>query len=108
MNGQVRESVRTLVLCLSKSIPTPRPCWCGSPPSSVLGLARAHFDSRYNLTPDEFRVEGEMIAIGPLYDEEALGTLTSELETLGLVYFEDFAEMSGNWPPWLTIFARGV
>ena len=28
------------------------------------GLARAHFDARYNLTPDEFRVEGEMIAIG--------------------------------------------
>jgi hypothetical protein len=73
-----------------------------------LGLARAHFDSKYNLTPDEFRVEGEMIAIGPLYDEEALGALTNELETLGLTYFEDFAEMSGNWPPWLTIFARGV
>jgi hypothetical protein len=70
-------------------------------------LPRAHFDVRYNLTPDEFRVEGEMIAIGPLYDEEALGTLTSELESLGLIYFEDFAEMSGNWPPWLTIFARG-
>jgi hypothetical protein len=40
-----------------------------------IGLARAHFDAKYNLTPDEFRVEGEM---------------------------------SGNWPPWLTIFARGV
>jgi hypothetical protein len=73
-----------------------------------IGLARAHFDAKYNLTPDEFRVEGEMIAIGPLYEEEALGMLTSELEELGLIYFEDFAEMSGNWPPWLTIFARGV
>ena len=49
-----------------------------------------------------------MIAIGPLYAEEALGALTSELESLGLVYFEDFAELSGNWPPWLTIFARGI
>jgi len=72
------------------------------------GLARAHFDARYNLTPDEFRVESEMIAIGPLYDEEALGALTGELESLGLTYFEDFAELSGIWPPWLTIFARGV
>jgi hypothetical protein len=71
------------------------------------GLARAHFDARYNLTVDEFRVEGEMIAIGPLYDEEALGTLTAELESLGLVYFDDFVEMSGNWPSWLTVFARG-
>lgn len=72
------------------------------------GLSRAHFDARYNLTSDEFRVEGELIAIGPLYEEEALGALTSELESLGLVYFEDFAELSGNWPPWLTIFARGA
>jgi hypothetical protein len=72
------------------------------------GLARAHFDARYNLTPDEFRVEGEMIAIGPLYDDEALGALTGELEAQGLTYFEDFAELSGNWPGWITIFARGV
>jgi hypothetical protein len=71
-----------------------------------LGLARAHFDARYNLTPDEFRVEGELIAIGQLYDEEALGALTGELELLGLVYFEDFVEMSGNWPQWLSMFAR--
>jgi hypothetical protein len=49
-----------------------------------------------------------LIAIGPLYDDEALGALTSELESLGLIYFEDFAELSGNWPSWLTIFARGV
>ena len=72
-----------------------------------MGLSRARFDTRYNLTPDEFRVEGELIANGPLYDEEALGTLTGELESLGLVYFEDFVEMSGNWPTWLSIFARG-
>jgi len=71
-----------------------------------LRLTRAHFDARYNLTPDEFRVEGELIAIGPLYDEEALGALTGELELLGLVYFEDFVEMSGNWPQWLSMFAR--
>jgi hypothetical protein len=49
-----------------------------------------------------------MIALGPLYDEEALGALTSELESLGLTYFEDFAELSGNWPAWLTIFARAL
>jgi hypothetical protein len=71
------------------------------------GLARVDLDLRYNLTPDEFRVEGDLIAIGPLYDDEALGALTGELESLGLVYFEDFAELSGNWPPWLKIFARG-
>lgn len=72
-----------------------------------MGLARAHFDARYNLTPEEFRVEGELIAIGPLLEEEALGALTSELESLGLVYFDDFVELSGNWPAWLSIYARG-
>ncbi len=72
-----------------------------------MGLARAHFDARYNLTPDEFRVEGEMIAIGPLYDEEAFGMLTAELESLGLIYFDDFVELSGNWPAWLSVYARG-
>jgi hypothetical protein len=71
-----------------------------------LDLVRAHFDARYNLTPDEFRVEGELIAIGPLFDDEALGALTGELESLGLIYFEDFVEMSGNWPAWLSVFTR--
>ena len=61
----------------------------------------------YNhLTPaDEFRVEGELIAIGPLYDENAFGDLTEQLEALGLVYFDDFFEMTGNWPAWIGVFA---
>jgi len=31
----------------------------------------------------------------------------AELETRGLVYFDDFFELSGNWPSWLSIFAMG-
>ncbi|HEX6537220.1 MAG TPA: hypothetical protein VF041_21750 [Gemmatimonadaceae bacterium] len=69
------------------------------------GLARADIDARYNLTADEFRVEGELVAVGPLYADDALGDLTEQLESLGLVYFEDFFEMSGNWPRWCRIFA---
>jgi hypothetical protein len=26
------------------------------------------------------------------------------LESLGLVYFDDFFELSGNWPAWLNVF----
>jgi hypothetical protein len=59
------------------------------------------------LTPDEFRVEGNLIAIGPIFGDasDAVGELIAELEGLGLVYFDDFFELTGNWPEWLTLLA---
>jgi hypothetical protein len=66
-------------------------------------LVRAALDERLGLTPDEFRVEGELVAVGPIHDEDALGALVADLEQLGLVYYDDFFEMSGNWPEWLTV-----
>ena len=68
------------------------------------GLVRAAIDARFNLTADEFRVEGGVIAIGPLYEDDALGMLVEELEAVGLVYFDDFFELPGNWPSWLRLF----
>jgi len=67
------------------------------------GLSRSEVDARFGLTPEEFRVEGTVIAIGPLFADEHLGLLTEVLEGKGLVYFEDFFELSGNWPEWLAI-----
>ena len=64
-------------------------------------LVRAALDERLGLTPDEFRVEGDLVVVGPIHDEDALGALVAELEQLGLVYFDDFFELSGNWPEWL-------
>jgi hypothetical protein len=72
-----------------------------------VGLQRAALDARLNLTPDEFRIEGQLIALGPLVGEDALGPVIEELEAVGLVYFEDFFELSGNWPAWLRIVAIG-
>jgi len=69
------------------------------------GLIRAAIDTRLGLTPSEFRVAGDLIAIGPVYDTEAFGSLLEEFETLGLVYYDDFFELSGNWPAWLSVFA---
>ena len=71
------------------------------------GITRAAIDERLGLTPDEFRVEGDLIAIGPLQGAagDALGEFVEDLERLGLVYFDDFFELSGSWPEWLRLFA---
>jgi hypothetical protein len=68
------------------------------------GLSREAFDRWLNLTPDEFRIEGSVIAVGPIFDHDALGDLVVALETKGLVYFDDFLEMSGNLPAWLGVW----
>jgi len=31
--------------------------------------------------------------------------IIDDLERAGLIYFEDFFELSGNWPDWLQLFA---
>ncbi|HEY0971363.1 MAG TPA: hypothetical protein VGE02_10405 [Gemmatimonadales bacterium] len=72
------------------------------------GLARFALDERLGLTADEFRVEGDLIVIGPIFDEEALGGVLADLEGVGLAYFEDFFEMSGNWPDWLRVLAMAA
>jgi hypothetical protein len=69
-----------------------------------VGLTRAQFDEALTLTPDEFRVEGGLIAVGPLVGEDTLTELIALLEERGLVYYDDFFELSGNWPDWLRLF----
>ena len=66
-------------------------------------LVRAAIDERLGLTDDEFRVDGDLVAIGPVHDAEALAELMSDLEALGLELFDDFYELSGAWPDWLTV-----
>jgi hypothetical protein len=39
--------------------------------------------------------------------EDALTSLISELEDLGLTYFEDFFELTGNWPEWVRLVVVG-
>ena len=70
------------------------------------GLQRSAIDKRYNLTDLEFNVEGDLIAIGPLPADELASDMIADLEIAGLAYFEDFFELSGNWPEWLRLYAR--
>ena len=72
------------------------------------GLTRAELDARLGLTDAEFRVEGDLVALGPLYDVDALGSLVDELESSGLTYYEDFFELSGSWPEWLMVMVRAT
>jgi hypothetical protein len=70
------------------------------------GLNRTAIDERLQLTADEFRVEGGLVLVGPIYaGADALAALIDDLEQAGLVYFDDFFELSGNWPEWLQLFA---
>jgi hypothetical protein len=71
------------------------------------GIARAAIDERLGLTSEEFRVEGGLVVIGPIYGggDNAVADVIAELERVGLRYFEDFFELSGNWPDWLRVLA---
>jgi hypothetical protein len=71
------------------------------------GMQRSEFDVRFNLTDTEFRMEGDLIAIGPLPSDDDVPVIIADLEERGLIYFDDFFELSGNWPEWLSLFAQG-
>jgi hypothetical protein len=68
-------------------------------------LTRSAIDQWLNLTPEEFRVEGGLVVIGPVHDVEALQALVSALEDKGLAYYDDVFELSGNWPDWISLLA---
>ena len=71
-------------------------------------LKRHAIDERYNLTDEEFRVEEGLVALGPLPNDEMLSEMIEEFEASGLVYFDDFFELSGNWPEWLVLYGRSA
>ena len=67
------------------------------------GLVRAAIDQLLGSTPEEFRVDGDLVVIGPVYDEEAFSELMAQCEREGLEYYADFFELTGNWPDWLSV-----
>jgi hypothetical protein len=69
------------------------------------GVSRSEIDTLLNLTDQEFRVEGGLIAIGPLPSDDMLGLVVAFFEAKGLVYYDEFFELSGNWPEWLRLYA---
>ncbi len=71
------------------------------------GITREAIDQRLNLTADEFRVDGQLVVIGPLPDDSAVRDVLDDLEEAGLVYFDEYFELSGNWPPWIRLYVAG-
>jgi len=69
------------------------------------GVTRPEIDSLFNLTDQEFRVEGGLISIGPLPSDDMLGLVVAFFESKGIVYYDEFFELSGNWPEWLKLYA---
>ena len=69
------------------------------------GLIRSEIDEQFNLTDAEFRVEGDLVAIGPVPSDEMIGPMLEYFESKGLSYFDDVFELSGNWPAWLRLYA---
>jgi hypothetical protein len=92
-------------LPVSQGVPT---LFIRRPAYERAGLSRATLDERLGLTDAEFQVDGDLVALGPIYDVDALGTLVDDLEGAGLVYYEDFFELSGSWPEWLEIVVRAA
>jgi 8-oxo-dGTP pyrophosphatase MutT (NUDIX family) len=70
------------------------------------GLTRESIDTILNLADDEFRVEGALIAIGPLPSPDDVPQLIDLFEDAGLVYFDDFVEIPGGFPDWIVLYAR--
>lgn len=70
------------------------------------GLSRETIDRVLNLTDEEFRVEGMLIAIGPLPAPDDVPDLIELFEDAGLVYFDDFMEVPGGFPDWLELYVR--
>lgn len=71
------------------------------------GITREAVDRRLNLTADEFQVDGRIVVIGPLPEDTALREMLDALEDAGLVYFDEYFELSGNWPPWIRLYVSG-
>ncbi len=70
------------------------------------GFTRESIDRILNLTDEEFRVEGALIAIGPLPSPDDVPNLIEVFEEAGLVYFDDFMEIPGGFPDWIEVFVR--
>lgn len=72
------------------------------------GLTRGEVDERFNLTPEEFTVEAALLVVGPLPDDRQVQQLIELLEARGLSYYDDFFDLSGNWPEWLRLYAMAA
>ena len=59
-------------------------------------------------TSSPFDGNAEIASFGPHFGAEALETLVRRLSDLGLKYFDDFFEFSGDFPKWCIFWVSGA
>ncbi|KRR25229.1 hypothetical protein CQ14_09420 [Bradyrhizobium lablabi] len=68
-------------------------------------LTERQVDLRDLFTAMEVEVQlggsNDLLTFGPHFGREALNTIVSRLTRLGLIYFDDFFEFCGDYPPWI-------
>jgi hypothetical protein len=69
---------------------------------SALVERRVDLRDLFTAIEAEERLDGsdDLLSFGPHFGREALNTIMSRLTKLGLVYFDDFFEFCGDYPPW--------
>lgn len=55
---------------------------------------------------ERFDSSDDLLSFGPHFGREALNTIVSRLIKLGLIYFDDFFEFCGDYPPWCAFRGR--
>ncbi len=71
------------------------------------GLTRLTIGALFGLTSEEFRVERDLVVIGPIHGV-SLNDLFHELDRIRLRYYDDYFELSRNRPKWLLLFVSSV
>jgi len=56
-------------------------------------------------TSRPFAENGELLSFGPSFGQEACDEFVRRLESLGLVYFDDFFDLTLSHPDWLKFSA---
>ena len=79
-------------------------------PAGTLLLSGSAFVATLQPATRRARVRAMLLSFAPALwlVFQGIEGLVEELEGLGLVYYDDFFELSGNWPDWLRLLVMSI